>query len=198
MRRRASSTCSRRAGQRASRAPVRQRQSVGAANQGVDQGMRQLRQADLGDRRHHHASLQTGADHLVLATHSNGISALQLQRQLALGSYKTAWLMCAKLRRSMDTPEDREAGRPKEAEIFDDLDRCCLAALRNPPTRRGLRRMLTSRRSRTSRFRTPVGHGNTRSDFGFGRTQPLSTTPRRVAIYSIVCAWSDRPLRRGP
>jgi hypothetical protein len=36
-----------------------------------------------------------------MATHSNGISALQLQRQLALGSYKTAWLICAKLRRSM-------------------------------------------------------------------------------------------------
>src|ERR1700680_3268247 len=39
-----------------------------------------------------------------MATHSNGISALQLQRQLALGSYKTAWLMCAKLRRSMVAP----------------------------------------------------------------------------------------------
>ena len=40
----------------------------------------------------------------LMATHSNGISALQLQRQLALGSYKTAWLMCAKLRRSMVAP----------------------------------------------------------------------------------------------
>jgi hypothetical protein len=30
-----------------------------------------------------------------MATHSNGISALQLQRQLALGSYKSAWLLCA-------------------------------------------------------------------------------------------------------
>ena len=35
-----------------------------------------------------------------MATHSNGISALQLQRQLGLGSDKSAWLMCAKLRRS--------------------------------------------------------------------------------------------------
>ncbi len=41
----------------------------------------------------------------LMATHSNGISALQLQRQLALGSYKTAWLMCAKLRRSMVAPD---------------------------------------------------------------------------------------------
>src|SRR5207302_10412432 len=37
----------------------------------------------------------------LMATHSNGISALQLQRQLSLGSYKSAWLLCAKLRRSM-------------------------------------------------------------------------------------------------
>ena len=40
----------------------------------------------------------------LMATHSNGISALQLQRQLAIGSYKTAWLMGAKLRRSMVAP----------------------------------------------------------------------------------------------
>ena len=37
----------------------------------------------------------------LMATHSNGISARQLQHQLALGSYKTAWLLCAKLRASM-------------------------------------------------------------------------------------------------
>ena len=40
----------------------------------------------------------------LMATRSNGISALQLQRQLDLGSYKTAWLLCAKLRRSMVAP----------------------------------------------------------------------------------------------
>ena len=37
----------------------------------------------------------------LTATHSNGISALQLQRQLGLGSYRSAWLLCGKLRRSM-------------------------------------------------------------------------------------------------
>jgi hypothetical protein len=37
----------------------------------------------------------------VLATQPNGISALQLQHELGLGSYKTAWLLCAKLRCSM-------------------------------------------------------------------------------------------------
>ena len=37
----------------------------------------------------------------LMATHSNGISALQLQRQLGLGSYRSAWLLCGKLRHSM-------------------------------------------------------------------------------------------------
>ena len=40
----------------------------------------------------------------LMATHSNGISALQLQKQLGLGSYKSAWLLCAKLRRAMVAP----------------------------------------------------------------------------------------------
>jgi hypothetical protein len=41
----------------------------------------------------------------LMATHSNGISARQLQGQLGLGSYKTAWLLCAKLRRAMVASE---------------------------------------------------------------------------------------------
>jgi ISXO2-like transposase domain/Transposase zinc-ribbon domain len=41
----------------------------------------------------------------LMATHSNGISALQLQSQLGLGSYRTAWMLCAKLRRVMVNPE---------------------------------------------------------------------------------------------
>jgi predicted RNA-binding Zn-ribbon protein involved in translation (DUF1610 family) len=40
------------------------------------------------------------AAHLV-ATHSNGISALQLQAKLEIGSYKAAWLLLHKLRRAM-------------------------------------------------------------------------------------------------
>src|SRR5690348_17618189 len=40
----------------------------------------------------------------VMATQPNGISALQLQRELSLGSYKTAWLLCTKLRRAMVSP----------------------------------------------------------------------------------------------
>jgi len=41
----------------------------------------------------------------LMATHSNGISALQLQKQLGIRSYKTAWLLAAKLRRAMVNPE---------------------------------------------------------------------------------------------
>ena len=40
----------------------------------------------------------------LMATHSNGIAALQLQSQLGLGSYKSAWLLCAKLGRAMVAP----------------------------------------------------------------------------------------------
>src|SRR2546423_10534194 len=42
---------------------------------------------------------------LLMATHSNGISALQLQSQLGLGSYRTARMLCAKLRPAMVNPQ---------------------------------------------------------------------------------------------
>ena len=41
----------------------------------------------------------------LMATHSNGISALQLQKQLGIGSYRSAWLLAHKLRASMVEPE---------------------------------------------------------------------------------------------
>ena len=41
----------------------------------------------------------------LMATHSNGISALQLQKQLGLGTYKAAWLLATKLRRTMVTAQ---------------------------------------------------------------------------------------------
>ena len=37
----------------------------------------------------------------LMATHSDGLSASELQRQLGLGSYKTAWILSAKLRQAM-------------------------------------------------------------------------------------------------
>jgi transposase-like protein len=41
----------------------------------------------------------------LVATHGPGISALQLQRQLGLSRYETAWLLLHKLRRAMVAPE---------------------------------------------------------------------------------------------
>ena len=41
----------------------------------------------------------------LMTSHSNGISALQLQKQLALGSSRTAWLLLGKLRAAMVNPD---------------------------------------------------------------------------------------------
>ena len=41
----------------------------------------------------------------LVATHHPGISAKQLQRQLGLSRYETAWLILQKLRRAMIAPE---------------------------------------------------------------------------------------------
>jgi len=41
----------------------------------------------------------------IITSHSNGMSALQLQAQLGLGSYKTRGLLLQKLRRSMVNPD---------------------------------------------------------------------------------------------
>src|SRR5690349_22784748 len=41
----------------------------------------------------------------LVATHSNGLSARQLQRMLGLGSYRTAWMLAGKLRRAMVDPQ---------------------------------------------------------------------------------------------
>jgi transposase-like protein len=58
------------------------------------------------------------AAHLV-TTHTPGFSALQLQRQLGLGRYETAWTMLQKLRRAMLRPErDRIAGTVEVDETY--------------------------------------------------------------------------------
>jgi hypothetical protein len=56
----------------------------------------------------------------LVATHHPGISAKQLQRQLGLSRYETAWLMLQKLRRAMVAPE-RE---PLKGEV--EVDECYL------------------------------------------------------------------------
>ena len=50
----------------------------------------------------------------LMATHSNGISALQLQKQLGIGSYRSAWLLAHKLRASMVDPERNPLSGPVE------------------------------------------------------------------------------------
>jgi len=65
---------------------------------------------DLGDCGHRDAQDAHPAHSVVLggllvATHTPGISALQLQRQLGISRYETAWLILHKLRRAMVAPE---------------------------------------------------------------------------------------------
>ena len=59
------------------------------------------------------------AAHLV-TTHSNGISALQLQAKLGVGSYKTAWLLLHKLRRAMISPSREPLGGEDETVEIDE------------------------------------------------------------------------------
>jgi len=55
----------------------------------------------------------------LVATHTPGFSALQLQRQLGLKRYETAWTMLQKLRRAMIRPErDRIAARVEVDESY--------------------------------------------------------------------------------
>jgi transposase-like protein len=55
----------------------------------------------------------------LVTTHTPGFSALQLQRQLGLDRYETAWTMLQKLRRAMLRPErDRIAGTVEVDETY--------------------------------------------------------------------------------
>ena len=47
----------------------------------------------------------------LMATHCNGISALQLQKRLGTGSCRSAWMLAAKLRRAMGNPERSPEGK---------------------------------------------------------------------------------------
>src|SRR4051794_13340517 len=70
--------------------------------------MPRLRSPDVDNGRDGDAPVEVAAHGLVLgrashATHSNGMSAVQLEAQLGV-TYKTAWLLAQKLRRSMIDP----------------------------------------------------------------------------------------------
>ena len=55
----------------------------------------------------------------LVTTHTPGFSALQLQRQLGLSRYETAWAMLQKLRRAMVRPErDRISGEVEVDETY--------------------------------------------------------------------------------
>jgi transposase-like protein len=54
----------------------------------------------------------------LVATHHPGISAVQLQRQLGIKRYETAWLILHKLRRAMVAPERSRLGGPVEVDEF--------------------------------------------------------------------------------
>lgn len=54
----------------------------------------------------------------LVATHHPGISAKQLQRQLGLSRYETAWLILQKLRRAMVAPERERLRREVEIDEF--------------------------------------------------------------------------------
>jgi transposase-like protein len=54
----------------------------------------------------------------LVATHHPGISAKQLQRQLGLSRYETAWLLLQKLRRAMVAPERELLKREVEIDDF--------------------------------------------------------------------------------
>jgi len=54
-----------------------------------------------------------------VTSHKNGASAIGLQRELGLGSYKTAWTWLHKLRRAMMRPgRDRLFGRVEVDETY--------------------------------------------------------------------------------
>lgn len=54
-----------------------------------------------------------------VTSHKNGASAIGLQRELGLGSYKTAWTWLHKLRRAMVRPgRDRLSGRVEVDETY--------------------------------------------------------------------------------
>jgi hypothetical protein len=92
---------------------VRARQGLATGRQAVHLGVRWL-PIDLGDRRQVDARIEAAAPRLVLGL-SDGHP---LERHFGaatapargLGSYKTAWLLCAKLRRAMVAPDRNLVG----------------------------------------------------------------------------------------
>jgi len=117
------STCSPRAGRRASLPTLLEQRGRRHASPPAGLAVQGLRCSDLGHRGHgdaRHApaaALWFWAAYLV-ATHHPGISAKQLQRQLGIGRHETAWIMLHKLRRAMAAPEREPLKGEVEADEF--------------------------------------------------------------------------------
>ncbi len=100
----------------AERLPVsrlRPRPRVGAEDQAAQLRVRLLPSPNLGHRRRR-TKLSLAIwfrAACLMATHCNGISALQLQKRLGVGSCRSAWMLAAKLRRAMATPRAQPAVR---------------------------------------------------------------------------------------
>lgn len=90
---------------------MRQLQELGVETGSARAGVCRLRSPDLGDGGDNHPPQPPGPQDVVprpahiVASHSNGISALQLQGQLGFGSYKTAWLLLHKELCAMVDPD---------------------------------------------------------------------------------------------
>ncbi len=61
-------------------------------------------------------SLWAKAFHMM-ASSKGGISALQMQRQLSIGSYRTAWHLCQRIRTQWNRTSSRECSKAKSKSI---------------------------------------------------------------------------------
>src|SRR5205807_2291515 len=115
----------------------------------------------------------------LMATHSNGISALQLQSQLGLGSYRTAWMLCAKLRRAMVNPQREPLFGVVEADETIIPFRTKEDPIVVPAGRSGVGKMAGRRRSRSRRRHAAPGPAEGHRGLRQGRDPRFRARRRR-------------------
>ena len=155
-----------------------------------------LREGDLGDRRHDHAPQPLAPEDLDGRSHRDQPLEWylrQLQAQLGLGSYKSAWLLLHKLRRAMVDP-DRSL-----LEDLIEIDEAtlpfrtaCHRRARSQPTRQDAhcRRGRAIARGRA----TPHPAG---ADRGFLRAQPSCLRCREITDGRLLRPARPRPPAQG-
>src|SRR5580693_2546865 len=107
----------------------------------------------------------------LMATHSNGISALQLQSQLSLDSYRTAWMLAAKLRRAMVNPEREPLSGLVEADETIIPFRTKNDPVVVPAGRSGVGKMLVAGRGRNRRRQATARSAQVKVIEGFGKQE---------------------------